>query len=231
MTLTASFLGFSPDLFTFLENLKANHSRDWFQAHRAEYEELLLACARAFVLGMADVLESLDPDIHAEPRIHGSIPAIDRDTRFSAHKTPYKTQLDLWFWQGSGPSRERPGYFFRLSHQSLILGAGMHAFTAEGHLDRYREAVLDPLLGPELEPAAAACAPYPVHGRAYARLPRGLPSDHPRADWMRHSGLFAERTLQPVPVDVVTPRLADLCFETFQHLALLHRWLVNLLPE
>jgi hypothetical protein len=44
-------------------------------------------------------------------------------------QTVYKTHLDLWFWQGDGPSRERPGYFMRLTSEQLELGAGMHAFT------------------------------------------------------------------------------------------------------
>jgi uncharacterized protein (TIGR02453 family) len=230
MTLTTSFLGFSPELLTFLANLTANNSREWFQAHRAEYEELLLDPARAFVLAMGDALASLDADIHAEPRIHGSILAITRDTRFSADKTPYKTHLDLWFWQGSGPSRERPGYFLRLAQQSLILGAGMHAFSVEGRLERYRQAVLDPILGAQLEHVAQAIQPTVVQGCTYARVPRGLPTDHPRADWLRHSGLFAERTLDPVPHDVFSPRAVDLCRETFQQLAPLQRWLVNLFP-
>lgn len=35
--------------------------------------------------------------------------ALDRDTRFSRDKRPYKTHLDLWFPQGAGASRDRPG--------------------------------------------------------------------------------------------------------------------------
>src|SRR6266568_1749051 len=79
-------------------------------------------------------------------RVSWSIFAINRDIRFSKDKTPYKTHLDLWFWQGDGPSRERPGYFFRLTPETLILGAGMHAFS-ESALARYREAILDSVQG------------------------------------------------------------------------------------
>jgi hypothetical protein len=56
---------------------------------------------------------------------------------------------DLWFWQGNGPSRERPGYFFRLTDETLILGAGMHAFS-DSALARYREAVLNDDQGAQL---------------------------------------------------------------------------------
>jgi uncharacterized protein (TIGR02453 family) len=141
-----TFTGFPPELLVFLSDLRANNSREWFQAHRLLYERLLMEPSREFVRAMGAHLKQLGEDIHADPKVHGSIFAINRDTRFSADKTPYKTHLDLWFWQGPGPSRERPGYFFRLTPERLILGAGMHAFS-DGALERYRRAVLDDELG------------------------------------------------------------------------------------
>src|SRR5207245_10819756 len=106
--------------------------------------------ARALVEAMGEELKALGSDIHAEPRVRGSIFAINRDIRFAKDKTPYKTYLDLWFWQGDGLSRERPGYFFRLTPETLTLGAGMHEFS-DSVLDRYRRGVLDPKRGAELD--------------------------------------------------------------------------------
>ena len=223
-----TFGGFRPELLTFLSNLKDNNSREWFQAHRLEYEQLLLEPARQLVIAMGEQLKTVSHDIHAEPKVHGSIFAINRDTRFSPNKTPYKTHLDLWFWQGPGPSRERPGFFFRLSPESLILGAGMHAFSDQA-LERYRSAVLAEHSGTALDLAAQQC-PSPVGGRTYKRVPSGLPNDHPRADWLRHSGLFAERELQPVPTQVFSFALLELCLEHYERMAPLQRWLVELLP-
>jgi uncharacterized protein (TIGR02453 family) len=226
----ATFSGFHPDLLTFFAELQAHNSREWFADHREQYERLLLEPARAFVLAIGELLPHLGSGFHAEPRVHGSIFAINRDTRFSQDKTPYKTYLDLWFWHGDGPSRERPGYFFRLGAESLMLGAGMHAFSAEGVLDRYRQAVLDSERGERLEHAAAACGLVQMGGRTYARVPRGFPADHPRADWLRHSGLFAENT-QPVPPETFTSILPELCLAEFQRFRPILEWLVELLPE
>ena len=50
---------------------------------------------------VATPLRSIAPDIHAEPRVNGSIFRINRDIRFSKDKTPYKDHLDLWFWEGN----------------------------------------------------------------------------------------------------------------------------------
>jgi uncharacterized protein (TIGR02453 family) len=222
-----TFDGFRPELLNFLANLRANNSREWFGDHRQEYDQLLLEPARQFVLAMGERLDALGEDTHAEPKVHGSIFAINRDTRFSADKTPYKTHLDLWFWQGDGPSRERPGYFFRLTPESLILGAGMHAFSDQA-LERYRQAVLDDTLGAALDDAATRCTAT-IGGRTYKRVPSGLPVEHPRTEWLRHSGLFAELELQPVPREVFADALPAWCVEQYQRVAPLQRWLVGLL--
>jgi uncharacterized protein (TIGR02453 family) len=225
-----AFRGFPPELLHFFDRLASDNRREWFQAHRSEYEAYFLEPARQLVIALGELLPRLGPDIHAEPKVHGSILAITRDTRFSTNKTPYKTHLDLWFWQGDGPSRERPGYFFRLSAQSLILGAGMHAFSAEGALERYRQAVLDADRGQQLKVAAQVVGLDRIRGRTYKRVPHGLPAGHPRADWLRHSGLYAELD-QPLPSELYTPALPELCFEQFARLAPLQLWLVDLLRE
>ena len=228
------FDGFRTELITFLKELGANNNREWFQAHRSDYENYLLEPAREFVLAMGECLPKLGENIHAEPKIHGSIFAINRDTRFSSDKTPYKTYVDLWFWQGNGPSRERPGYFFRLMPESLVLGAGMHGFSPAA-LERYRQAVVDPARGAKLEAVAEALnkqAGVELGGRTYKRVPAGLPADHSRADWLRHSSLYAASELAlPAADKVFSDQLPGLCFEHYARFAPLQQWLVDLLPE
>jgi uncharacterized protein (TIGR02453 family) len=218
-----SFGGFQPQLLEFLANLRANNSREWFSAHRADYERYVLEPTREFVTAIGACLVALGGDIHAEPKVHGSIFAINRDTRFSPDKTPYKTHLDLWFWQGEGPSRERPGYFFRLLPEKLILGAGMHAFS-DRIQERYRAAVLGPH-GGRLEHLAVPN----IGGRTYKRVPAGLPADHPRADWLRHSGLYGELGFEPPPEELFSPALPAWCTRQFERVMPLQQWLLELL--
>jgi hypothetical protein len=106
----------------------------------------------------------------------------------------------------------------------------MHAFTAEGALDRFRQAVLDEGRGAALETAAQAVGIERVRGRTYSRVPRGLPVDHPRADWLRHSGLFAEETFEPTPHQLFTPAAVDFCLDQFRRFRPVLQWLVELLP-
>src|SRR5689334_19383589 len=109
-----AFAGFAPEALRFLADLRAHNEREWFHAHRAQYDSLLLEPSRDFVEAMGEELAPFAPDVNADPRVGGSIFRIARDTRFSKDKRPYKDHLDLWFWQGAGKSRERPGFWFRL---------------------------------------------------------------------------------------------------------------------
>src|SRR5579859_753495 len=227
-----TFNGFRPQLIEFLRQLADNNTREWFQAHRDAYDQYFLEPAREFVIAMGERFSELGEGIHAEPRVRGSIFAINRDTRFSADKTPYKAYMDLWFWQGDGQSRERPGYFFRLQPERLVLGAGMHAFP-ETALHRYRQAVLDPARGAQLEAAVHAVKAdqlgVEIGGQTFKRVPAGLPADHARAEWLKHGALYAASE-QPATTDLVcSSGFPSVCFEHFARLAPLQRWLVDVL--
>ena len=71
-----------------MTELGKNNNREWFQAHRDDYEHLLVEPAREFVVAMGECLKALGRDIHAESRVRGSIFAVNRDVRFSKDKTP-----------------------------------------------------------------------------------------------------------------------------------------------
>jgi hypothetical protein len=88
---------------------------------------------------------------------------------------------------------------------------------------------LDETQGPGLN-AAAEVIQTKVHGRTYKKVPAGLPAAHLRAYWLRHSGLFAEFE-QPLPPQVFSAQLTQLCFEQSQRLRPLQQWLVELLPD
>lgn len=223
-----AFQGFRPEALGFLAALGENNHRHWFQAHRDEYDRFLLEPARDFVDAIGVELDRFAPGVHADPRINGSIMRINRDTRFSRDKRPYKDHLDLWFWQGDGPSRASPGYWFRLTPQSLILGAGKHRFEP-GLLDRYRDAVADPERGRALQDAVreVESAGYDVGGRRYKRLPRGYEVPAERADLLLHDGLYAGIE-QPVPPETATPGFPAFCARHYSRLGPLQDWLLAL---
>jgi uncharacterized protein (TIGR02453 family) len=222
------FSGFPKRTVTFLRDLAAHNDREWFAAHKAEYESAVMAPARAFVQEMGMRLRRLSPGIRFDPR--ASIFRIYRDTRFSADKTPYKTNLGIYFWEGPGARLEGSGYYFHLEPPALILGGGLYVIPRP-LLERYRRAVADPEYGPELVAMVnkiVARPGYTLGGEHYKRVPAGYDAAAESARLLRHAGLYAGWQ-GPLPVELHSPALVDFCCEKFKPMEPLHRWLTQLL--
>jgi uncharacterized protein (TIGR02453 family) len=222
-----SFDGFPKEGLKFLAQLEKNNNREWFAANRAGYDDGLLEPGMEFVMAIGPKLRKIAPDIHAEAKVNGSIFRIHRDTRFSKDKTPYKTHFDMWFWQGA--SKNNPGLWMRLAPKEMVVGAGAHYFD-KPVLARYREAVDDDARGKAVQKAIArvrAAGPYEIWGSHYKRVPSPYPQDHPRAELLKHAGLYAGITLN-LPPEVHTSKLPDLVAGHFKALKPLQDWVVGL---
>src|SRR5512139_3318195 len=95
-----TFSGFHKETVRFFTELCRNNNRAWFEAHRARYEEHVMAPAKLFVTALGARLKTVVPGIIAVPAVNKSIFRINRDTRFSLDPAPYKTNLGLYFWDG-----------------------------------------------------------------------------------------------------------------------------------
>lgn len=221
----AAFGGFPKETFAFFSGIAQNNSKAWFDAHRDDYRRFVLEPAMDLVVDLGARLRRLSKDVHAEPKINGSISRINRDTRFSRDKRPYKTSQELWFWQGSSRSGSS-GYWFSLSPERVVLGVGMHLFD-KPTLDRYRRAVADPKRGGTLAKVARKLERdgYELGGREYKRVPAGYDVVGERADLIRHAGLYAGMTLKP-PRETHTGAFAEFCFGHYRRMTPLQEWLV-----
>ena len=223
------FTGFPPEALGFFTDLAANNNKPWFDAHKPDYENYVLAPARDFVVAMGQRLAELSPNVVADPRVNKSIFRIYRDIRFSKDKTPYKTHLALWFPAQAGAGKfDNPGYYFHLEPGNVMLGVGLHSFS-KPLLKAYRDAVVHPELGPELAQITAALAQkgYHLGSQTYKRVPRGCDPDHPYADLLRFSGLTAGLDLG-LPAELHTADLVDFCFKKFVEMAPVVRWLQSM---
>ena len=231
-TATDTFAGFPREGLAVLEALARDNTRPCFEANRAAYESALLAPAKAFVVALGDELRvRVSPAIRAEPRVNGSILRINRDTRFSADKRPYKEHIDVWLWEGGGPPRERPGYFMRLRPATVSVGVGMHRFERPV-LEAYRAAVGEERSGRELEDALARATELPGvtvgGGDAYKRVPREFAADHPRADLLRHGALYVSGDWE-LPAEASRHSFVGWVADRLEHMAPVERWLTKVL--
>jgi uncharacterized protein (TIGR02453 family) len=222
-----SFSGFDPAALDFLRDLRDHNDRAWFEAHRADYEERLLLPARELVIALGERLAAIAPGIRADPRVNGSILRINRDTRFSNDKRPYKTHLDLWLWEGDGPSRGCSGFFLRIEADSVGYGAGMHHFEKDT-LAAYRGAVDDPRRGAALTRAVkqATASGAQVGRERWKRVPAPYAADHPRAEYLRYGGMVAG-TREEIPAELFTATFPAWCVERFRTLRPLQKWVAQ----
>jgi len=226
--MAATFDGFPKTGTKFLKGLEKNNTKAWFDDNRADYEKGLLEPCKDFVAAMGPKLAKISPDIHAVPKVNGPLMRINRDTRFSKDKTPYKTYMGLWFWQGAGRSRECPGFYFGLSGDSITLGAGMHMFGPK-QLAAYRDALVHPKRGPagrKLYDKTAKLKGIDIGGSHYKKVPRGFDADHANADLLRHNALYFGFTTK-VPKEMHDAAATDYCINVFKPVWPLQRWLVE----
>lgn len=220
------FEGFPPQTVAFLSGLRANNTKAWFAANHAEYIAGYLEPAKRFVDACGAALASIAPDVHAEPRVLGSIFRINRDTRFSSDKTPYKDHLDMWFWEGER-TKALSGFFVRITPEVVTVGAGCHGFDPT-RLGAFRHAVAEPHTGSSLVVIVESLRSdgYEVGGVGYKRQPAGYTPVPAAAPLLLHKALFVHCD-EPADSRLGDDRILDLCVDHWRTVAPLHRWLVD----
>lgn len=229
MTVKSSFKGFPRECVQFYSELARNNSRTWFSEHKADFDKYVLEPAQDFVFEMGKLLQKISPKVIADPRLDKSIFRPYRDTRFSKDKSPYKTHLGIFFWEGNRPKMECPGYYFHLEPPTLFLAAGMHGFP-KPILEAYRDSVVDPKHGKALAQAVKEVLKKPectVGGQHFKKTPRGYDSAHENVELLLYNGLYA-MTEAAVPPEFYSEDILNYCFKKFQDLSPIHKWLAGM---
>ena len=218
----ASFPGFA-GAQGFLKGLQAHNERDWFNAHKGDYERTIKGPAEAFVACVEPALSKI-----AGAPVGGRIFRIYRDVRFSKDKRPYNAHLHVAFGAGPvGSNRdEMPcGWFFGLYPDRAVVGAGGFHFQG-ATLDSYRAAAADDARGRKLEAVLGNVARqgYRVEGEQLKRVPAPYAADHPRGELIRRKSLNAWRDLDD-GATVAGKGLLPQVLATFEALTPLVDWL------
>ena len=185
----------TPELFTFLTELKANNDRAWFGANRTRYEEAVREPLRAFIREFDAPLESISPHVVADDRKSGgSLFRIHRDTRFSEDKSPYKTWAAVQFRHEAGKDAHAPGFYLHLEPGNVLMGAGCW-HPARDALDSIRDAIAErPDRWFETRDAVVGRG-FEFEGESLKRPPRGYPADHPAIEDLKRKDFIVIRHL------------------------------------
>jgi uncharacterized protein (TIGR02453 family) len=191
-----AFQGFPASGLTFLRDLGRNNERDWFEAHRAVWDEEIIPAMLAWCGELAERLRDLMPKLIFVPRVGGSLYRLNRDIRFSRDKSPYKTHVAALLWEG-GEKHDAPGVYLHVSPEEVLFGGGLYVFE-EGRLDRFRK-LLQGDAADRLEQALkrAKKSGLKPGGEKLQRAPRGFDPEGPYADLAKYKGLVVGKTVKP----------------------------------
>ena len=115
---------FEPAALQFLADLAAHNDRDWFSEHRKTYEQKVRDPFKAFVSDVIAACAEREPAFaDLEPK--HCIFRINRDTRFSKDKQPYKTHLSAGISPGGKKSGD-PGLYVHFDAGRLVIGGGAY---------------------------------------------------------------------------------------------------------
>lgn len=124
--------------FAFLQELKDNNNREWFQANKNRYDEAHQNI-KDFVQEMINRLSGFDPHINTEIKASKCLFRIYRDVRFSKNKNPYKN----WFAAGisvDGRKLEGPEYYLHIEPGKSFIAVGYWR-PNKAHLESIRQEI------------------------------------------------------------------------------------------
>jgi uncharacterized protein (TIGR02453 family) len=164
--MAGEFAGWTGDFVGYLSGLQMNNSKTYFEAHRRQYENDVKG---PMVALLTDLEAEFGPARLSRP---------NRDIRFSADKSPYKTNIY---------AVASAGGYVALDASGLVAGGGRHVIDPP-QLARFRERVDAPASGEELAAIVTGLRKkgYDVGGQELKRVPGPYPQDHPRGDLLRY---------------------------------------------
>ncbi len=189
------FTGFPKKGIAFLQKLKRNNNRVWFEKHKADYETYVKLPMQSLIASLQPHFDKFAPEFDANPK--RSLFRIYRDIRFSKDKTPYKTHVAAHFViRGKPKGIEGSGYYLHIEPGEVFLGGGIY-MPDNDQLKKIRHAIAtnaNDFLS-IVENRSFKKRFGKLEGNRLQRVPQGFEPDHPMAEWLKLKQFFVGVTL------------------------------------
>ena len=163
--------GFSPATTAFQKGLAANNTREWFLAHKAEYDAVVKAPLAALVETLALAFAAHNVPLTGSGK--SSIFRINRDVRFAADKSPYKTNAGA-ILSRDGTRKARGILYVHITPTEGLMAMGFYG-PEPADLAILRQAMLaDPQAWAGIEAGLARAGYSLSREEALTRLPKGF---------------------------------------------------------
>jgi uncharacterized protein (TIGR02453 family) len=110
---------FSKEIFQFFRELGRNNHKPWMDANRARYRAAVVAPFRALLDRLTPAAQRLNPRFVVSGRVGENFSRINRDIRFARDKSPYRTQMYLFFEE---PGEDGGQLYVGLSTDTVTCG-------------------------------------------------------------------------------------------------------------
>jgi uncharacterized protein (TIGR02453 family) len=210
-----AFTGFPNKTLLFLEELRANNNREWFEENKSRYEALVREPALDLITAMGPHLEKLSVQFVAAPKkVGGSLMRVYNDTRFSRDKTPYKTNIGIQFRHALGKDVHAPGYYLHIDPGECFVGVGLWHPEAEP-LAAIRQRIADqPAAWKKVRHQAAFAEQFQLGGESLRRPPKGYDETTPCIDDIKRKDFIASCELSAT--DIHAKNFVDLVATRFR---------------
>jgi uncharacterized protein (TIGR02453 family) len=112
------------NILTFLSELSENNHKEWFESNRKRYDKVK-SDVIDLAAGLIPRLAEFDPSIGLlDPR--KCIFRINRDVRFSKDKSPYKTNMGIFFSRNGKSDLASAGYYLHFEPGKCFIGGGIY---------------------------------------------------------------------------------------------------------
>lgn len=131
---------FDESFTRFFNQLKKQNHRDWFIQNKTVYEEKVKKPFEKLAGDLIGRMQKLHPGFELE--IKDAIFRINRDIRFSADKSPYKTYVSAVIGAGGRKNMTDPGMYLQLEAGSISIFGGIYMPEKES-LSKIRTAIME----------------------------------------------------------------------------------------
>jgi uncharacterized protein (TIGR02453 family) len=208
-----SFAGFGEETYKFYNELKANNNKEWFAENKPRYEQIK-QISKNFVNEMKERFAAMNMPYFADEK--KSLFRINRDIRFSNDKSPYKTNLGVYFLYTPNLTQFtdlQMGLYFHIEESGCFFAGGVHMpdpqtlFGVRNHIadnwDEYLEIVEEKDFKKNF--------PDMFSGEKLKKAPKGFDPTHPGIEVLKQKDFTA---LCNIPKKVALG--SDLCDITLE---------------
>lgn len=180
----------------FLKLLRDNNSKEWFDEHRWEWKEVQQVF-NTFTEELIEGIASFDPSVRGV-NVRECTYRINRDTRFSRDKTPYKTHMGAYI-APKGKKSGYAGYYFHVEPEGngftgdSQLAAGLYMPEAV-ILRSVRDEIFDN--GAQMEEAISMADGFTLNqDYKLKRTPKGFPLESEFDEMLKLKFFFMEKPI------------------------------------